>query len=472
MRSEMFETTIIKTQDHEQATDFIELKNNIDNVITNFMSEYKNHQQSIEVDFRKLVSWVPYGDSYTHFIHSYPAKLLKHIPIFFLNSKKIMPNPEGIVLDPFCGSGTVLLESVIAGYKSIGCDANPLARLIAHVKTTPLDANILNETLNKILIQAKRIKKYRTRNVTNIDHWFSEQVKNDLSKIHTAIQKIENIEVKNFYEICFSNIVKKVSFADPNLSVPVKINPLKYSDPFLYKKAFTELESKKNISVFDKFKKQSLENIKRIEKLNNLKTSGNAQIVGRDARSITKCLDNENSQWLSDSIDLIITSPPYAGAQKYIRASSLSLGWLNYCENKSLRDYEKQNIGREHYYKNEYKLKNNTGLKEIDNELEWIWEINPLRAHININYLVELRSSVKEMYRVLKDGSHCIIVIGNNMVCGKVFDTKKYLKIIAEDAGFETIFILRDRIHSRGLMTKRNKTANVINTESIMVFKK
>ncbi|MDN8542672.1 hypothetical protein QZH36_14705 [Erwinia sp. BC051422] len=468
----MFETTIPKTQDCAQVTDFIELKDNIDNVITHFMNEYKNHQQSIEVDFRKLVSWVPYGDSYTHFIHSYPAKLLKHIPIFFLNSKKIMPNPEGTVLDPFCGSGTVLLESVIAGYKSIGCDANPLARLIANVKTTPLNADILKETLITILIQAKRVKKYRTRNVTNIDHWFSEQVKNDLSKIHTAIQKIENIEVRNFYEICFSNIVKKVSFADPNLSVPVKINPLKYSDPLLYKKAFTELESKKNISVFDKFKKQSLENIKRIEKLNNLKTSGNAQIVGRDARSITKCLDNDKSQWLSDSIDLIITSPPYAGAQKYIRASSLSLGWLNYCENNSLRDYEKQNIGREHYYKNEYQVKNNTGLKEIDNELEWIWEINPLRAHININYLVELRSSVKEMYRVLKDGSHCIIVIGNNMVCGKVFDTKKYLKIIAEDAGFETIFILRDKIHSRGLMTKRNKTANVINTESIMVFKK
>lgn len=468
----MLEKTIIKTQDCKQPVDFIHSKSSIDPMITHFMNEYKNHQQSIEVDFRKLVAWVPYGDSYTHFIHSYPAKLLKHIPIFFLNSKRIMSNPHGTVLDPFCGSGTVLLESVIAGYTSIGCDANPLARLIANVKTTPLEPSLLNENLTKILEQAKRIRKYRSRNVTNIDHWFSETVKLDLSKIQTAIEKIENIEIRNFFEVCFSNIVKKVSFADPNLSVPVKINPIKYSDPFLYEKACIELQKKNNINVFEKFKKQAIENIKRIEKLRNLNISGNAKIVGKDARSITENLDCEHSRLLSNSIDLIITSPPYAGAQKYIRSSSLSLGWLNYCEKNSLRDYEKLNIGREHYYKKEYQVKNHTGIQEIDKELEWIWEKNPLRAHININYLVELRSAIKEMYRVLKDGSYCIIVIGNNMVCGRVFNTKKYLKIIAEDAGFETTFILRDKIHSRGLMTKRNKTASIINTESIMVFRK
>lgn len=468
----MLETTKIKNNTSSQPIDFFDKNFYVDSLIDKFESEYQVNQQSIEVDFRKLVSWIPYGDSYTHFIHSYPAKLLKHIPIFFLQSKRMMPSRDGVVLDPFCGSGTVLLETIVAGFKAIGCDANPLARLIAKVKITPLDPTELDATLLNLINNANRIKKYRERNVVNIDIWFSESVKKDLSKLHTAIQKIESLDIRNFYEICFSNIIRKVSFADLNLSVPVKINPYKYSNPQLVSKALLELEERKKINVFDKFNKQAKENIKRIQKLYNLNFTGHAEIVGVDARCITNSLESEQSLRESNSVDLIITSPPYSGAQKYIRSSSLSLGWLKYCEFNTLRDYEKQNIGREHYSKNEYQLKIYTGISEIDIELEWIWNINPLRAHININYLIELRSSVKEMYRVLKNDSYCIIVIGNNMVCGKTFDTKKYLKIIAEKEGFKTIFILRDKIHSRGLMTKRNKTASIINTESIMVFKK
>ena len=461
-----------ETLSSSQHIDLIDKNTYVDSKVDDFIAEYRVSRQPIEVDFRKLVSWVPYGDSYTHFIHSYPAKLLKHIPIFFFNSKRMMPNASGIVLDPFCGSGTVLLETIIAGYNGLGCDANPLARLIANVKTTPLEPNVLNTVLIDLMHRANRIKKYRNRNVINIDHWFTEKVKKDLSRLHTAILQIDSLEVRNFFEVCFSNIVKKVSFADPNLSVPVKINPSKYTEPRLIKRALSEIEQINNVNVFDKFFKQASDNIKRMQKLHNLTIDGHVEIIGKDARRITTSLEAESSIREANSVDLIITSPPYSGAQKYIRSSSLSLGWLKYCEVSSLRDYEKENIGREHYHKNEYQVKSRVGINEIDNDLEWIWDVNPLRAHININYLIELKSSVNEMYRVLKKGSYCIIVVGNNMVCGKPFDTKKYLKIIAENDGFETSFILQDKIHSRGLMTKRNKTASVINTESIMVFKK
>jgi len=89
----------------------------------NLVNAYRLSNTAIEVDFRKLVDWVPYSDSETHYIHAYPAKLLKHIPIFFLNAGLIDKN--GTVLDPFCGTGTVLLEAMKQGFNSIGTDANP-----------------------------------------------------------------------------------------------------------------------------------------------------------------------------------------------------------------------------------------------------------------------------------------------------------------------------------------------------------
>src|SRR3546814_14399364 len=71
----------------------------------------------------------------THLIHPYPAKLLRHIPFLFLASQEVCRS-SGAVLDPFCGSGTVLLESALSGRVGHGADSNPLARMIARVQPT------------------------------------------------------------------------------------------------------------------------------------------------------------------------------------------------------------------------------------------------------------------------------------------------------------------------------------------------
>lgn len=75
-------------------------------------------------------------------IHSYPAKMLKSIPNVIIPR---FSNPGDVVLDPFCGSGTVLLESRIQQRNAVGFDINPLAVLISNVKTT----NINKEKVHK-----------------------------------------------------------------------------------------------------------------------------------------------------------------------------------------------------------------------------------------------------------------------------------------------------------------------------------
>jgi DNA modification methylase len=450
-----------------------DVSHKIDRQLVSFFDEYKRTKSPIEVNFRDLVDWVPYSDSYTHYIHSYPAKLIKHIPIFFLNSHIFLPEKKSLVLDPFCGSGTVLLESLLAGHNSIGCDANPLARLIAKVKTISLDIGSLEIKKSQILSKAKRLRKAISLNVINVDHWYPKKTQLQLSKLYRAIHELTCDDEYNFFIATFSSLVKKVSYSDPNLSVPVKLKPEKYKNIELKCKVEKRIKSVENMNVYDLFEKHVDKNIKRISKLNdNRPREVKAEVISKDARVITKSIDRGSGLLESESVDFIITSPPYAGAQKYIRSSSLSLGWVGFCENKSLRDYEKVNIGREHYAKSEYQELETLNIPEIDTFLQMIKNDSPLRAHINGNYLKEMESAIEEMFRVLKSNRFCVIVIGNNEVCGKKFETQKYIRLLAERIGFSTQLVLVDEIHSRGLMTKRNKTASIINSEWILVLKK
>ena len=171
-------------------------------------------------------------------------------------------------------------------------------------------------------------------------------------------------------------------------------------------------------------------------------------------------------------ISLIVTSPPYAGAQKYVRASSLSLGWLDLCGSQKLRPLEDNSIGREHYRKNEHQELVCTRIPKADQLLKRIYREYPLRAHIAGNYLLEMRAALESMVKSLNPGGYIVLVAGNNYVCRHPFKTGEYLKQILCELGLTPRLELIDTIKSRGLMTKRNATANLITREAVMLFQK
>lgn len=426
----------------------------------------------IEVSFRELVPDLNRNDRYTHLIHPYPAKLIAHIPFFFLNNE-VFSCQGDTVLDPFSGSGTVLLESIVSGRKSIGADSNPLARLISRVKTNKLSSELLLEYLTYIekqfSIQSEEFVPY----LKNIDYWFSPNVKKQLGRLFLTIKKIDKCIYRDFFLVCFSNCIKKVSYADSRVSVPVKINIDRHKpDSRLYVEVAQKIKNLESINVLEKFKEVCFFNIKRIDSLNELSNTNDSKIISKDARNITVDLDNR-SRIENSSVDLIITSPPYAGAQKYIRSSSLNLAWLDELDNDdALKNLDSKNIGRENYRKSDYIALRKTGIKEADQLLEEIFKINPSRSFIAANYLLEMNDVFVEMHRVLKEGGYFVLVIGNNKVCGHEFNTQKYLTSMLEKLGFKVMLKLIDDIKSFGLMTKRNKTADLISREWIIVLKK
>ncbi|API55651.1 hypothetical protein BMW22_29710 (plasmid) [Rhizobium leguminosarum] len=412
------------------------------------LNDYKARGNPIEVDFRKLVPLGAGIDRHTHLVHPYPAKLLINIPLFFLNAGQLCP-PDGTVYDPFCGSGTVLLEAILAGRRCIGSDSNPLARQIAQVKTTWIDPKELLLAVEQVL--AVDVEAVRFSPVMDVGKWYSEECQLEMGRLLNAIRIVCSGSILSFMEVCFSACVKRLSTSDPRLSVPVRLKGEALAG---------HLRSLPNVR--DLFLRVASQNIGRIERLPQ---NSKPYAIFNDARAPL-------SESAEPDVDLVVSSPPYAGAQKYIRASSLSLGWLGLAPKAKLRNLERLNIGREHFSlaeRRDIDLDARVGAGEI---LDDVSSINPLRAYIAGKYLQEMSEAADAIVARMKPGAKLVLIVGDNQVCGKNFKTTSFLQRIFELRGLRTQLELVDTIKSRGLMTKRNKTAGTIEREHVYILAK
>lgn len=441
-------------------------------LVDELRQRYQRSGQYVEVDFRKLVHWVRVGDQLAHQIHPYPAKLLPHIAHFFTRASIIL-NQHSQVLDPFCGSGTVSLEASLAGHTPYVADANPIALLITKVKTTAYSPEVLKRGLALILSKARRLRTAPEIPVVNQHIWYGKARKKSLEKLLRALLENTEGDIRDFFLVAFSVAARRLSWADPAISVPVK---LKKKDNFSNahnNKIEMRLSWIETTDTFAEFEKICEANISRVNECNLAQPKRLAAIqVGADARSL-KCPKAANESSLeTGSIPLVITSPPYGSAQKYIRATSLSINWLSFAAPSALSALESRSIGREHL-----PMYRQIDVKEqlptpYENLLLRIGRKNETRARITRQYLHEMKSALVEMARVTKRNGHIVLVIGNNVVCGEALRNDEFIVNTLEGLGLCLEIGLIDHIKSRGLMTKRNKTASVISRECVLVFRK
>jgi DNA modification methylase len=447
-----------------------------DGQLTTLLRQFKVSGRTIPISFRDRLPFLNNAGRYSHLIHPYPAKLLVHIPYFFL-SNSILSQPGDTVLDPFCGSGTVLLEARLAQRCAIGADVNPLARLISKVKTSPPDPAKLGRSINGLRKRVQQSTRMDLPDVVNLEYWFYPHVIRKLLSILEAINETRDASIRSFFLVSFSSCVRKVSLADPRLTVPVRLKAGQYpKGHWLREKSDQHLRKLKRVDVVGIFFSIVEENCRRVKSF--------ARTLGESPTSIEIAYDSRNlrigngsnngstKRLPSNSVHCVITSPPYVGSQKYTRASSLSLGWLGLCRSTELRSLEELSLGREHYPKASYENRLRTGISAADNALNRVEQINPLRSHIAANYLVEVRESFVEISRVLRPGGYFVLVTANNELCGMEFKVQEYLHTIAEEIGFRLVLKMVDEIRSRGLMTKRNKTASLITREWVLLFQK
>ena len=176
------------------------------------------------MDFQRLYSLkeIPATNYLTHGIHSYTAKLIPHIPRYFIEK---YTKRGDVIFDPFCGSGTTLLEARFLSRNAIGIDINPLATLISEVKTTPLDIDELSLAIRLVKEDVKNSNRKLTVVFPNIDYWFCKKARNELSRIKFSIESLNGRFSESLYRfllVCFSSIIRKSSYADPRMAKTYK----------------------------------------------------------------------------------------------------------------------------------------------------------------------------------------------------------------------------------------------------------
>jgi DNA modification methylase len=432
-------------------------------ILVKLLHEYRASGNALAVSFRDLVPWIKVGERATHYLHSYPAKLLPQIAHFFLAARGWLAVNETI-LDPFAGTGTVALEANLSGRQALYADVNPLARLITSAKTTAINIEAASDLLLEIKARVDQIVEAQAPWVVNVDLWYCTEVKQDLARLRCAIAECHLGEAADFVWATFSATARKCSRADGRFAVPVRA------------KATTEDRNHSIRTVWSIFSDQYTTNLNRQIDLQRLSGCAlSTKCVGMDARSLVRPNDvptDQSTALPKDSVGFVLTSPPYAGAQKYVRASSLSLGWLGMTEPGTLKKLENMSIGREHFVKSEMAEIPETGIGTADEIIRAITKVNRVRAAICAYYLREMDEAIGEVARVLKPNGKAVVVIGDNTVCGMPFTSSLFLTELFEHRGMRLTLKLVDSIKSRGLLTKRSGGAIAIQSETILVFVK
>lgn len=182
------------------------------------MNEYFRHKN---IDYSWSFSDKTIKDtSYiTHGYYTYPAKFIPQLAERLIKEN----SAEGdIVIDPFMGSGTTVVEAIVNNRVGIGTDINEIANLLAKVKTTPIDNTILAEEFYKIendLIkrlngqfeQALKNALLKVPDNERIDYWFLPEQKEKLAIILERVLEIENQDIQNFFLVTFAQILKSSS---------------------------------------------------------------------------------------------------------------------------------------------------------------------------------------------------------------------------------------------------------------------
>ena len=434
------------------------------NVIRNVLlaaTEPQPVPRKLRVVFRHPDGKVGNRDVSTHWLHSYPAKMFHRIPQQILSA--LDRNGDAVVLDPFCGSGTVLIEAALRGNDAIGIDINPLARLLTKVKSTQLPTRELHRLSDLLLARART---YPVSNLNDeiLDFWFKREAQVPLFQLRRAIYDIRNPTYRNFFLITFSSIIRRCSLADPTIPPPVRLSQARiHKGNARYRRHFALAQTLTSQTVYDHFYTALSNNIRRIGQLNLCPNLGRIRVLESRTEAAATTLPRH-------SVDLILTSPPYCGAQKYVRTVRLELYWLGY--NKlEIAAVDRKTLGTERISKARDIDPLLNGNVRQDALVRDVWDKNPVRATMLSAYFHYLERFLRECHRVLRPTGDAFVTLGTSHVAEVRVDMADYFSRLAEDIGFTYVTTLIDSIPSRGLLTARHRSADTIHDEQVVWLK-
>lgn len=444
---------------------------------------------------------------YTHGIHNYPAMMVCPIS---RNIIKIMKDITEInsLMDPFMGSGTVLVEGMLAGITDVyGSDINPFAVYLSTVKTNRLDISELqkevNELYDRILdryslysiqideadgvirfkydldLTAKDgwgkeapvyLSKYVEDNqldiaipdFKNIGYWFKPKAILLLSLIKEEINRIANKDIRDFIFVALSETIRFVSNRRNGEFKMFRMKASKVDEfnPDVIKE-FTAILNR-NIEKMNSF----------IEVCDEKDVQTNIHISDESAAILGNVPD--------ESIDLVITSPPYGDSRTtvaYGEYSRLSLQWLDLynLSEKEIMGIDKSLMGGIKY-RNGFEY--NIPSKTLRESLEKIKDTDLERAGDVFSFYSDLRDSIKAIAHKTRHGGYQFWVVGNRTVKGELLKTDQIISEIAQSYKLEHVYTIDRNIINKVMPSQNSPTnevgkkASTMTNEHIVVLRK
>ncbi|MFX1297402.1 MAG: DNA methyltransferase [Promethearchaeota archaeon] len=406
--------------------------------ITNFTKKFRSHTITYQ----------------THGLIIYPAKFIPQIPQLCIQKYSDL---HDLILDPFCGCGTTLVEAMLLQRNGYGLDINPLAQLITKVKTTPLDLTLLSkectalEQFLKINSRNSVVSEEKIPYFPNLSYWFTPKILQELVKLQRYIFNVSDSTIQDFFLLILASIIREVSLADRDQLHPART---KYS----------RKKENSTIQTYEIFRKSLHFRLPIIKEFSQYDFSEiSVQVIEEDATKI-KC---------PSKVNLAVTSPPYVNALDYVRIHKLEAFWAGLLTPKEIPTLHRKFIGTENVYKDYYYNLPEFSNQELNQLISQIASFDRKRAGIVALYFTRMFENLKEVYQLLQPGGHYCIVIGSNNIRNIHVPTPKIFIQFAEDEiGYENTVNYSYEVINKRLKIPRARHGGNIKKEWIIILQK
>jgi SAM-dependent methyltransferase len=344
-------------------------------------------------------------------IHPYPAKFIGDIPRSLI---ELLPIPRStVIFDPFCGSGTTLVEAQRAGYEAIGIDLNPIACLLSRVKTSELLPGFRDAAISAI-DQASNLKLTNKRAIPNIDHWFTSDVQRAVGALTRTIEMPKYRDWADQLRLALSSILVRVSNQESDTRYAAVEKDVGFADVF---SAFSAAVVKLDRALSQRSWKLPF-----------------AHVIEGDTLEV-------KSAQVARRVGLVITSPPYPNAYEYWLYHKYRMWWLGF---DPLSVKEKEIGARAHFFKKNH--------------------------HTAEIFVEQMRQTFRLIDSVLVARGFVCFVVGRSKIHGRIVDNAAIIKQVAAEISLSPIARIERAI------SPHRKSFNLshanIKSESLLVFQK
>lgn len=339
-------------------------------------------------------------------------------------------NENGVILDPFLGSGSTLVSANQLGFEGVGFEVNPFSYFLSSCKLQNYSEEIINE-FKEAAVNVLEITSNEKHELPVLS--ISGRVFND--EVESYVMGVKyNIEYGNYKEkVKHLLLLGWISSIEPLSNYRKAGNGLK-KRKYVKPRVITVEDARKEISNFY----QSI-----IEDINDNSVKFNTKIYNESSINLDQYIEEE-------SISGIIFSPPYANCFDYTEIYKLELWFgefvnsyadLKELRSKSLRSHLNGILKTDGIDLSRIPGYLNSLFEELATKKLWDKRI-PIMLHL---YYLDMFEIIEKSYKVLEKGGFCSIVVGNSSYGGIVFPTDLILADYAQKIGFKVDKIEVDR---------------------------